>query len=388
MDLKLPEWASVPTTGFPGAIEPPAGKKQTGYDNGEEPAAGHVNWIFQAIADAQKEVANAITGLGGTLDAANLSQLLAAHQRQALKAALGGIRLADDLGAGTLTSIARNRAGSVIAVGSAGLIVSGTGYSSFATETGVVGYGGDFNDIVYDAVHDVFIVCGTLSAVHTSTGNGTWTQRLGGGGTVHRAAATDGAGHVVVVGNAEQIWSSSNPASSWANRTSPFAGTPDIVGVAFGAGAFVCVTDAGEAAYSLNSGVTWTQVTPTLAGAGAPSGGGGPKVQYHSSVGFIYHYAANVYQSWDGITWTRIHSGATSSTGTPGLLVTPYCWSVSKSSGGNGTRFDGRYSVTALNADADFRADYVVADGLTALKFIDGQLMALAGSKIFMGGVV
>jgi hypothetical protein len=384
MQLKLAQWASDPPVDYPGAIEPPAGKTEEGWDNGEEPAAGHFNYVVQALADTQREVGSAITLTGGTLDASDLTQLWGALQRQQVKVALASLKLADDLGAGTLHSIARSPSGRTIAVGAAGLIATSGGDDGFATEAPIGAYAGDYNDIVYDAVHGLFIAGGTLSALHTSPGNGTWTSHVVAGAVVRRAVATDGAGNTVIVGNSASIWSSAT-GLSWASRTNPFADTPDIVGVAASPSAFVCVTDKGDIASSSNGGVSWT-VRQAL--AGSVSGGGGPKVGYHSSLGFIYHWGANVYRSADGITWAQIHNAAVSSTETPGLLVTPYCWMIGRATGSTGTAIDGRFSPTASNAATDFRADYVVADGLVALKLVDGQLMGVAGSKIYVGGVL
>lgn len=47
----LPEFASVITAGYPGRVEPNAGRKNTGYDDGEAPPAGEHNWLFGVISD-------------------------------------------------------------------------------------------------------------------------------------------------------------------------------------------------------------------------------------------------------------------------------------------------------------------------------------------------
>jgi hypothetical protein len=357
------------------------GTGKAGFRPGAPPGVASTRLDEDWFNAVQEEIALSVEGLGGTLDKTSHKQLLAAIQRQAVKAALASIKLADDLGAGTINAIARSAAGRTTVVGSSSLIAFSTGHDGFTAETAAAA--SDFVDIVYDATHSLFIAVGSNGSVQTSPGSGTWTQQVTGVSTF-KAIATDGAGHSVAVGAGERLWSSAN-GTSWASRTSPFAGTPDIVSVAFGAGVFVMVTNQGDIASSGDFGITWT-VRQAL--AGSTSGGGGPHVAYHASLGFIYHYVANVYRSADGIAWTQIHNAAQSSTETPGLLVTPYCWMIGRASGGNGTAIDGRFSPTAINAAIDFRADYIVADGLTALKLVDGQLMGVAGSKIFVGGVL
>src|SRR5262245_2597470 len=47
----LPRFATVPTGGYPGRVEPNSGKKDTGFDDGEEPPAGEHNWLFGIIGD-------------------------------------------------------------------------------------------------------------------------------------------------------------------------------------------------------------------------------------------------------------------------------------------------------------------------------------------------
>jgi hypothetical protein len=386
MELKLAEWASAPPSGFPGAIEPPTGKKQEGWDNGEEPGAPHINWIFQAIADLQNEAAALISGLGGTLSATNLSQQLAAIQRQAFKSALNSVRLADDLGAGTLHAIARAPStGRIVAVGDAGLIAAGDGYSAYSTELPGSGFADTLQDVIFDTTLNLFIAVGDNQEIQTSPSSwaGAWTQRNSAGTSRLRAVATDGAGHLVAVGGSEAVWTSSN-GTSWANRTAGFAGTPDITSVAFGAGTWVIVTNQGDIASSTDHGGSWT-VRQAL--AGGTTGGRGGVVAYDPALGFIYHYTTNVYRSTDGVTWTQIHASASPSNSYPGLIVTPSCWALGHSSG-DGAAVDAYYSPTDVNATPSFRFDHILDGSLSQLRVSSGQLMGVSGSKIYFGGVL
>lgn len=392
MERKIDQWASDPPTGYPGAIAIPSGKQEEGWTNGEEPPAAYFNQAFQALADLQNEVTNVLTGLGGVLDGADLSQLYGALMRQQVKSALSSVKLADDLGAGTLRAIARRPTGNrIVVVGEAGLVARSTGDDGFTTDAADAGFSDIFYDVLYEPSLDLFVAVGDDGEIQTSPGDGTWTQRHTFGTADFRAVASDGAGNLVVVGTAESIWTSSN-GIAWANRTSPFGavtGSQAIVGVAYGlingVGTYVCVSDQGDIASSINLGVNWT-LRQNL--GAAVSGGGGPKVAYHPTLGFLYHYDTNVYRSADGVTWSQLHNAANPSTETPGLLVSPYCWMIGRATGATGTAVAGRYSVSTANAATDFRADYIVADGLTTLKVVDGQLMGLAGSKVFMGGVL
>jgi hypothetical protein len=45
------EWATVADADYPGRLEPNAGKKAVGYDDGEKPPAGEHNWLFGLAGD-------------------------------------------------------------------------------------------------------------------------------------------------------------------------------------------------------------------------------------------------------------------------------------------------------------------------------------------------
>lgn len=385
MELKLPEWASDPPAGFPGAIEPPTGAQQEGFDNGEEPPAGYFNWAFQAVADVQNEVGNAITGTGGTLDGSDLTQLLAAIQRVSVKAALGCLRLAGDTGASQTLRAAARKASTrrIAAVGDNGTIASSNGSTPFTLETPGSAYADDFSDVVFDTTLGLFIAVGAAGEIQSSPDGQAWTRRATGGGDSVLAVASNGAGTLVAVGQTEFLKSSTN-GTSWTSRTSPFTGTPHLVSVAFGAGVFVVVTAQNDIATSPD-GVTWTVRRAT---AGATTGRA--RVVYHSTLGFLYHWSTNVYHSADGITWSTLHTAVpTSSTTVPGLRTAPRCWLIVASSGSGGAYLDGRFSVATANAAADFTLDFVSgSEDIEWLGVLDGQLWALGGDRVFVGGAV
>jgi hypothetical protein len=54
----------------------------------------------------------------------------------------------------------------------------------------------------------------------------------------------------------------------------------------------------------------------------------------------------------------------------------------------DGTSVEGRYSSIAVDQPADFIVDYLTSDQIRWMKFIDGQLWALGGTKIYLGGVL
>jgi hypothetical protein len=383
MELKLPEWASVVPSGFPGAIEPPTGKKQEGWDNGEEPPAAYFNWAFQALADTQQEIAAAITGTGGALSS-DLSQLLGAMQRMHSKSVLTSLRLVGDTGTSQLMKAVARSHLVIIAVGENAAIARAAQASThqFLPDTPVPLYAGNFTDVVYDAVNAKFIACGSASAIHTSPGDGVWTARTSPGGISHRALAT-GAGNSVAVGDSENIWSAAN-ATSWASRTSPFSGAPNITDVAYGAGVFACITSDGRIAYSNAAGTVWTMSNvATVLSTVDPA-----RIEYHASLGFIAHHGTDVWRSADGITWVKIHDAVgLSSTNTPGLLVLPSLWLVAYSDS-YGTSAECRYSVTAIDAAVDAYANFVHSAALSWWRVVDGQLYALLGDNLYVGGLV
>lgn len=332
----------------------------------------------------QNELGNAIEGFGDTLVKTDSNQLHALFQRQALKAALSGWREVADHGSGTLNAAAKNGTGGVsgakvVAVGDAGLVLYSNGFDTFAAETPANVE--DFNDVVWDDTLAIWIIVGSGGEIETMPEGGTLTQVGAAAGPELYAIDTDGLGHLITVGQGEDIWTSSNGVA-WANRTSPFPGSNDIVDVAWGSGRAVCVTDTGMAAFSVNNGVNWTLST-TLNSALASSPGA--NIGWHASVGFIFHHLTNVYRSTDGDVWTQIHNAVGTSTTNPGVLVSPYCWTIGYG-GAAGMLAESRISPTAVNADPSFKHDFVGPATATSWRFSAGQLIGVRTSKIFMGG--
>ena len=378
MELKLPQWASVPPVGFPGAIAPSSGKQAQGWDNGEEPAAAHFNWFLQALADTQNEVTTAISGTGGT-PSSELTQLLATLLRQQTKLAIASLKIADDTGASqTLRGLCLDTTNRVaVAVGDAASIrrVDLNDTQNFTSATAASSYAGNFADITRYLT--IFVAVGATGEIQTSSDGVTWTRQHNGGSNLRAVAASGSA--LIAVGEGETILRSTS-GGAWASQTSAFAGTPDIVSVVYGAGLFVAVTAKGDVATS-PTGMTWTV---RLAQAGTtydPS-----RVDYHASIGFLYHYGPDVWNSPDGITWTKIvnESGISSSADAPGLLVAPYCYALGFS-GTDGASCDGRYGTASAVA---FAVHYMLNEPLTWWRFLNGQLWALGGDRVFVGGVL
>jgi len=386
MELKLDQWATTPPAGYPGPISPPTGKRSAGFANGEEPPAGYFNHAWDALSDMQNELANLITGAGLTRVESDLAQVLKAIDvligRAQLKTALTTVRVIYDtaIGPQTLKALARapGDTGKAIAVGTEATIQANSGpNTSFAAQTAGAPFTGDFTDITYDPTLGLFIAVGQAGEIQTSTGNGTWTRRASGGARF-RKVLTNGLGLCVATGEGNVIKYSTN-GTTWNTTTGPFE-SQWHTGLVFGEGVFVTVTDGGSIASS-SDGVTWI---PRRSDGGASGAG---EVIYDPALGFIFggNPEHDVYRSADGITWTQIHDQC--AIYQSGLFGSPYGWLVMLWSAA-GTSVTARYSATAVDAPADFIVDYVTTEQLMWMKFIYGQLWALGGTKIYLGGVL
>jgi hypothetical protein len=386
MDLKLDQWATTPPAGYPGTISPPPAKRIAGWANGEEPPAGYFNHAFSALADTQNELANLIAGAGLTRSASDLTQALQAVQtmlgRAQLKTALSTVRMIYDtqIGPKTLMALAREPVyGELVVVGtSAAILNNGGSASGFSSQVAASPFTGTFRDVTYDATLGLFIAVGDTGEIQTSPPSipTVWTRRASGGGNFYKIA-TNGLGLCVAVGQSGLIKYSTN-GTSWTSATSPFTG--DIKAIEFGGGLFVFGTTDGDIASS-PSGSAWT-ARRTLGGASDIG-----CLVFHSALGFLYSYGADqdVFRSVDGITWTKIHNTLP----VQGLLASPHGWVTYRAGTGQYyTSAEARYSTTAVDQPADVKIDYVADARLTWMKFIDGQLWALAGSRIYLGGVL
>jgi len=363
------------------------GVGKAGFRPGAPPGVAATRLNAAWCNAVQEELVGLAEGLGETLDADSNTQALLMVRtlvgRTALKASVARITSIHDTAVNPelLNALARKAStGQVIAVGTAASIQANSGpATNFATVAAHSGYTGDFNDIAYDATLGLFIPVGDAGEIQTSSG-GAFTRRANGGSDLH-SIATNGLGLCVATGDGELIKYSTN-GTTWNTATSPFAGSPDIRSVAFGAGVFVVGTMDGDIASSAD-GITWT-VRRAVAGS---SGYG--RVVYDSALGFLYAYDGDVFHSADGITWTKIHDTAAvgAAFSQPGLVASPWGWLVGLSSA-DGTSIVGRYSATAVDHAADFSVDYATDDQLRWMKFIDGQLWAVGGDRIYTGGLL
>lgn len=341
--------------------------------------ADHLNAI-------QNELANAVEGFGDTLSSSDSAQLHALLQRQALKAALSGWKEVYDHGSGVLRAASKNGASGasgkrVLAVGDAGLILSSNGYDAFAVET--PDNVEDFVDLVWDGTLSKWIIVGANGEIEIADGAGGAFSAQGGATSDFTAIDTDGSGHLIAVGIGDNIWTSSN-GTAWANRTSAFPGSPDIVDVAWGSGRAVCVSDTGMAQFSTDNGVTWT-LSATL--GSALSSSANANIAWHSTLGFIFHHLTNVYRSTDGNTWTTLHNAVVTSNTQPGVLVAPYSWAIG-SGGSAGMLAEVRTSPTSINASPFYKHDFMGPGAATTWRIAAGQLIGVRTTKIFMGGVL
>lgn len=162
---KLPRWATAPSPGMPGNIEPPETKKDAGFLNGEEPAAGHFNWLlnlqYQWI------------------------EFLAQPSRQMELQALVGSQLMDSTLSEDLRAITGNNSPTaqqvIVAAGQNGKIrrkrIGDPGLWETVTPAG--GFNGLFCGACYDPAFNVLVLVGAGMQVQTAppTTTGAWTAR-------------------------------------------------------------------------------------------------------------------------------------------------------------------------------------------------------------------
>lgn len=123
--------------------------------------------------------------------------------------------------------------------------------------------------------------------------------------TQPRAAAGDGAGHLVVVGNGQPIYSS-NDGTSWATGTRPSGSYNSYCAVAYGAGRFVAIEQASNVAmWSADGGATWAAATLPQSASWKTIVWTGER--FVASAG-SYFSTVNSYVAYstDGSSWTQV----------------------------------------------------------------------------------
>ncbi len=278
---QIPRWSSDPGPGLPGSIEPPNGKKDDGFENGEEPAAGHFNWLFHVLC-----------GWAGYLSDAVLDS-----ERLAMS------HFMDMVQGSNPPEIIRGVASSptdIVAVGDAGTIVRNTGLATaWSTPSPDAGYASNLLGVAWDPVNERFSAVGQGGEVQDSPTGAVWTRRHTGGGDL-KAVASNGAGHVVAVGASGHVMNTDPSApDTWTDETSAYPGQT-MQSIAYGAGYFVAVGAAGRTMRSVY-GETWTPHTI----AGTPG-------DFLHVVWSDYHglfFASSIertYTSPDGVAWTLL----------------------------------------------------------------------------------
>lgn len=322
MDLKLDQWASAPPLGYPGAIEPSTGKKEEGFKNGEEPTAGHFNWNFQALADLQTEVTNAITGSSQTLSSATTNQLLRAIERYsslaAIRVALGNWTTADDTAGQQIYDIAEDENGNLLAVGASGLLdYSIDGGDTFIEQTPAGGYSGDFRCCCWSSAQNKWVVGGANGEIQTSPDGTTWTHRSAGSsysGTFRGAKEVGPSLLVMLAGTAGEIQTSTD-LTTFTRRIS---GGADFVAVGGRSGGFALALRAAEIYRSATGTTGWASVH-------ASGGNNFSEPLPIPGSGFPYMIATvsgtTLTVSIDsGLTWTEYTNATGLSTGSGGVI--------------------------------------------------------------------
>lgn len=344
--------------------------------------ADHLNAI-------QNEISNVVEGFGLTLAKATSTQmydaLVQVMARQAVKGALAGLHLVDDTGTVDWKAIVQDSAGAsrnILVAGEGGLLYISNSRGDFVVEPAAGGFTDVFYGATYSSANSLFYVCGELGEIQSLTGNATpgsatVTQRNTGGiDTLNSIAA--GAGTVVAVGNAETILSG---LTTFTTRTSPLAGTPNFLSVAFGAAIFVAATDTG-AIISSTDGTTWTQRQAAVGAAATCT------VEYESTIGFIVKYGNAAYISTDGITWTAMTISGIQLDAASYHFFAPYLWCEVRTVAGFGTQIIMR-KVSGTTATLHATQSYVMGgNAATVVKVINSQIWALTSDQIWAGGVL
>lgn len=326
---------------------------------------------------AQEEIARTVESHVALVKADN-TQLLAYLQRQQVKQAISCLHVAEDTNSNeVLHGLARKAStGQVIVVGENGTIQGGGYTANFAAQTAQAPFTGHFYDIAYDPWLTLYVAVGAVGEIQSSTGNGTWARRANGGDDF-RAVATNKLGRFVAVGGGLIKYSTNG--TTWSTATVPVGVDNYLAYIAYvGEGRFVAATDIGGIISSDDGGQTWT-TRRAYNGAGEDNA-----FAFYPGLGCLYAYDNLAFHSPDGITWTQIQSGIDNF---QLLLAGPSCWLL-VTSATDGTAAHGWYSATEVARAVDFTADYLMDEPISWMRFVDGQLWALAGDKVMVGGVL
>lgn len=160
-----------------------------------------------------------------------------------------------------LAAVAANPSGVIVAGG--GLVLAGSILRSTNSGDSWTEVSSTFvNDLVWDPAHSTFVGVDGLGSVVSSDG-GTWSSSSAAFGSQFINRLAYGNSTLVAVGTADwtngSIWTSTDGANSWTNRTLP-ANTMQLRAIAYIGAQWVAVGDAGTILTSTNS-TTWTKRT-------------------------------------------------------------------------------------------------------------------------------
>jgi len=289
---KLPRWATSPGAGMPGNIEPPEAKKDAGFVNGEEPAAGNFNWLL------------------------NLQyqwlEFLAPRSHQSELQALSGAQLIDQGIAEDLNAVAGDNnsyehLGVLVAAGAGGKIRrrSGTQNATWTTMASAGGYTGVFRAACYDFIFNAFVVAGDGMQLQTLT-TGSFQARV-----VENVNAADtfaqlvsnNSGIIIAVsplGSNRVANSATGTLADWRDNSTHDGVAGGPTRVAFGNGRFVSTQG-----WTSVDGSSWATHGSPIAAV---------RIVYSSYFGFVGIASSGagvtVYTSPDGVVWQqRLASG-------------------------------------------------------------------------------
>lgn len=300
---KPARWTSDPDPGFAGALEPSEGKKDDGWQNGEAPAAGHMNWLLQQHAHWLRYL-DTVAGE----QAVDMAALVAAAVLSVETSALSNQVDVSPSGSDQIEAFAVNPdTGMIIAVGANGVIKrSGNFGRTWDNETADAGYTGTFRTAAYGLDEDGdprFIIAGTGGMTQWSADDGeTWVSNTEGASTFtglvsgyHPLAPTQS---IFVVCSSSDIRRTGDGGVVWSSEGSgSFGSAPSLT---FHGGTFVMGVSGGVLT-SVDGGNNW--VPQSLAVAMDVT-----DVTYSPVLGFVAvgdgGSDAIVQTSPDGITWT------------------------------------------------------------------------------------